>query len=197
MTTDSLGSRQRQLEDAFFIERDRELIARLREMRRMEETKQNLAKVSGISNEAVLQKLVALNIRAETVASLAVIPLVEVAWADGQVDEKERAAILKAVDGSFAKESDIDHSLLAQWLTHRPPPELMTAWTDYVKALCRQLSESERAALKKDIIDHATIVAKAAGSFLGLTSGISREEHSMLQKLEAAFDAGEETIAAT
>jgi uncharacterized tellurite resistance protein B-like protein len=196
MTTDSLGSRQRQLEEAFFIERDKELIARLREMRQMEETRQNLAKVSGISNEAVLNKLVSLNIRAETVASLAVIPLVEVAWADGQVDAKERAAILKAVEGSFAKESDIDHALLAQWLTHRPPAELMTAWTDYVKALCRQLTASERAALKKDIIDHATIVAKAAGSFLGLTSGVSKEEQAMLGKLGQAFDAGGETTAA-
>lgn len=189
MATDFLDANRRRMEDAFFMERDRKLIEQFKEIKRLEETKQNLARVSGIANDAVLQKLVSLNIRAETVASMALIPLVAVAWADGRVEEKEKDAILKAVDKSFAKEGSIDHALLSQWLSHRPPPELLAAWTEYVKELGGQLTAQERAALRKEVLDHAALVARAAGSFLGITSGISREEQTMLAKLEQAFDA--------
>ena len=48
----------RDLESAFFLKEDQKLIAKLREMRKLEETKQNLSEVSGIKNDRILQKLV-------------------------------------------------------------------------------------------------------------------------------------------
>ncbi|MBA4389058.1 MAG: hypothetical protein C0404_13840 [Verrucomicrobia bacterium] len=185
---DYLDTRRRSMEDAFFMERDLKLIERLKEMKKMEETRQNLSKVSGITNEAVLQKLVDLKIKPETVASIALVPLVEVAWADGEVDEKERAAVLKATRSTVFAGSGVDSSLIEQWLTQRPPPELLTTWIDYVQELCKLLTPEERKALSKDVMEHAAAVAGAAGSFLGLTSGISSEERSMLDKLRKAFD---------
>jgi uncharacterized membrane protein YebE (DUF533 family) len=90
----------RQLEDAFFLKEDKKLIEKYKQLKKMEETKQRLAEVSGIKDEAILKKLVELKIQAETVASLALVPLVEVAWADGDVDESEKEAILMAVEKS-------------------------------------------------------------------------------------------------
>ena len=146
----------------------------------------NLAEVSGIKDEAVLKKLVALNIHAETVASLAMVPLVEVAWADGKIDKEERDALLKVSAGGdmFGR---IDRSLLEQWLTHKPKPELLVAWEHYTAELCKVLSEPERLALRQQIMSRAEAVAKSAGGFLGLTSKISAEEHAVLERMNRAF----------
>ncbi len=59
---------------------------RLRELKQKEITREALAKASGISNQVILDKLLDLDIRPEIVGALAIIPLVEVAWADGSID---------------------------------------------------------------------------------------------------------------
>lgn len=181
-----LENQRKTLEDSFFLKEDQRLIEQLRTMRKMKESKESLAKTSGIANDAVLQKLVELDIRPETVATLALVPLVEIAWADGKIDEKEKAAVLKAATGLFGKDS-IDHQILQSWMTHRPPAHLLEAWTHYVQGLCEKLSESEKNSLKGDLLGHARSVAEASGGILGLST-ISNAEKAMLKQLDTAFE---------
>jgi hypothetical protein len=184
---DRLDNAGRALEDRFFKEQDRILVEKQRELRQMEETKQALTAVSGITNAAVLQKLIDLKIRPEILASLAVVPLVEVAWADGRIEDKERAAIMEAsAKGGLVKGSP-DYQILERWLARKPEPALLEAWTHYVQGLCEQMGPEEREVLRRDLIDRARRVAVAAGGFLGLTSGISKAEQKMLDDLDAAF----------
>ena len=177
----------RMLEDRFFLEQDRILVEKLRELRKMEENRQALSAVSGITNQKVLQKLVELGIQAEIVASLAVVPLVEVAWADGRIEEKERKAVMEASTANGLAKGSPDHALLERWLVHRPEPELLEAWTHYIEGLCELMAPEEREALKTELIDRARRVADAAGGFLGLTSRISEAEQRMLDTLSQAF----------
>ena len=67
------------LEDAFFSKQDAKLIEQLKVMEKMKESKEALRKVSNIQNDAVLEKLVSLDVRPETLVSLAIVPLIEVA----------------------------------------------------------------------------------------------------------------------
>ena len=182
-----LQTRARTLEDLFFLEQDRILIEQLHQMEKMKETKESLAKVSGITNQDVLQKLVDLDIRPDVVAALALVPLVEMAWADGEIDEKEKAAILKADSQCFPPNSP-DLEILKQWLEHKPASNLLQAWMFYIKGLCEQMSASQKAALRTEIIGHARQVAQAAGGFLGLGNKISEAEQKMLDRLDAAFE---------
>ena len=76
------------LESAFFLMQDRELMEQLRQESSLKETKEALKQVSGIDNDVVLDKLVELQVRPEVVASLSLVPLVAVAWADGYADSK-------------------------------------------------------------------------------------------------------------
>ncbi|MDD5673714.1 MAG: hypothetical protein PHC61_06110 [Chitinivibrionales bacterium] len=188
----SMNDNQRKsLEDAFFLQEDRKLVENLRAMRAMAETKEALRRISGIKNEAILQKLVDLNVRPETLASLCLIPLVEVAWADGFVDEKEARALLLAADAMEKKQENINHELIKQWLTHKPSPHLLVAWSHYIQGLCEQLSEEEKQILKSEILNQAYAIADASGGFLGLGLGsrISKAESDMLDDLELAFAA--------
>ncbi|MBN8216222.1 MAG: TerB family tellurite resistance protein [Spirochaetes bacterium] len=175
------------MEDLFFLKEEKRLIEQLKKMEKMKETKEALAQVSGIRDEALLQKFVDLNIRPETVASVSLIPLIEVAWADGGVDEKEREALLSAVHQFGIKPGDIDYELVKEWTAIRPSAQLLEAWMHYIEHLCERLMPVERAALKKEILEQTTAIAEASGGLLGLGDKISKSERAMLQKLESAF----------
>ena len=183
---DPLAYDGKRLEDAFFLQRDKALIERQKVMKKTMETKEALAKASGIENNAVLEKLVELEVRPETLASLSLIPLVEVAWADGSVSKKEEASVLKAAVAMNIKAGSVAYDLLRQWLQNKPAAAMLEAWAHYVRGLCEKLTEEEKSSLKKEIIGHAREVARASGGVLGL-GAISEEEKAVLEKMEKAF----------
>jgi hypothetical protein len=174
------------LEDAFFLERDRQLIARKVELRKMAETQEALAAVSGIKDREVLELLVNLNVRPETLAALAAIPLVEVAWADGKVDEKERQVVLAFASARGIREGSVEHELLERWLATRPDDGLLAAWQHYTQALCEKLSAHQRAHLRDELLRNVRAAAAASGGFLGMGK-ISDEEKTVLARLESSF----------
>lgn len=185
--SDVLGDRGRALEEEFFRKQEEKILAGLREAKQQAATREALAKSSGISNPAVLDLLSKLNVHAETVAALALVPLIEVAWADGKLDEKEAFAILQAAEKSGVVPGNACHALLKSWLAAPPRQELMAAWINYVQALCSKLDAAGRAALKGDVLTRARAVAHSAGGILGLGSKISPEEQAVLTRLEGAF----------
>ncbi len=81
-----LTERGRVLEEEFFHKENQRLLKQLRQMKKMEESKEALAETSGISDDAILQSLLELHIDAQTLAALALVPLIVVAWADGYLD---------------------------------------------------------------------------------------------------------------
>jgi len=183
----SQDEKRQNLEDLFYQRQDQYMVEKLRRMKEAQETKENLAKVSGIENESVLEKLVELNVRPETLASLAIVPLVEVAWADREISEKEKAAVLKAAKVSrWAKEME-DYQMLDRWLEKRPSEELLAAWIVYMQGLSEKLTPAEKNDLKAELLGHAKQIAEASGGFLGFGK-ISEAEEKMLRKLEKGFE---------
>ena len=152
----------------------------------MTESKEILGKVSGITNEAILERLVNLNIRPETLAALALVPLIEVVWADGEVDEKERAMVLAYATSQGIALGSIDRELLERWLARQPEASLLNAWQHYVQGLCECLSRSERDVLKEELMRNVRKAAEASGGFLGMGK-ISGQERQVLAELESSF----------
>jgi hypothetical protein len=187
MGKEDIPDSSQNLENMFFRKEDQKLIDQYRALQKMKETQAELAKVSGIRNEAILKKLVELKVRPETLVSLSLVPLVEIAWADGHVDAREKSAILKAVDQLRKALGIMNHGLLEQWLKQRPSPQLLEAWMQYMRGLCEQLSREEIAALKEEFIKQGRAIADASGGFLHLTGNISKSESNLLQKLESVF----------
>lgn len=178
----------RSLEDVFFLQRDQELIRQRRELAQLKETAETLSRASGITDDLVLRRLIELNVRPETVAALSLVPLIEVAWADGELHDREKDAILRAAGECGISPGSMEHGLLNSWLKQSPPEELLTAWIHYVKGLRARMSPMELAHLRKALLDHADDVARAAGGFLGLTNPVSAAEKKVLDAMKAAFD---------
>jgi hypothetical protein len=184
---DVLKRRGRKLEDLFFAEQDARLIAKQKELARMARTQQALTDVSGITNPEILRKLVELEIGPDLLASLAMVPLVEVAWADGSVHEKERNAILDAAADAGLGRGSVNYDLLSEWLTQPPPAALLEAWVHYIAGLCEALTEPDRKSLELSLLSRARQVAEAAGGFLGVIAKVSAQEQSVLDRMARAF----------
>ncbi|MBI5508032.1 MAG: TerB family tellurite resistance protein [Deltaproteobacteria bacterium] len=181
-----LQSNARSLQDAFFLEQDKILIEKLRAMKKMAENKQSLAAISGITNDVILTRLVELGITPETVAALTTVPLIEVAWADGSIDDKERLAVLAHASTRGIKPGTVEHDLLERWLQHRPEPKLLEAWQTYVRGLAEHLSDQEKTILRDELLHATRAAAEASGGFLGVGK-ISKPEQAMLETLAKSF----------
>jgi hypothetical protein len=182
-----LGDRGRTLEDEFFRKEDQRFTQRLRELQEKATSLESLGKASGIRNEAILEKLLHLGVQAETVAALALVPLVEVAWADGAIDERERQEILARAGTSGLAAGSPSQALLQTWLERRPEPKLLSAWIQMVKGLSEHMTPEQILVLRGDLIERARAVASASGGLLGVGK-VSAAETDMIKRLEAAFD---------
>ena len=181
------GGSRAALEEAFFARENERLRQQLRDLDNTKRKKEALAAASGITNDAVLDKLAALNISSETVAALALVPLIAIAWSDGSIDDKERAAVFAKAQEEGVSQGDVSHELFERWLSEPPPGNLLALWKDYVRALMETMSAEDRRFFKGRVLDRARAVAEAAGGFLGIGKKVSAAEQRVLDELASAF----------
>ncbi len=182
-----LRDREKALEESFFAKQNEKLLEALRKKQESARSRDELENVSGIADSEVLGRLVELDIGAETWAAISLVPLVEVAWANGRVDEKERRAVMAAAEANGIVVGSPSHALLEDWLARRPDGRLLEAWGEVIVVLRSKLDPTEVHALRDEVLGRARNVAQATGGFLGMGSKISVEEEVVLGQLAKAF----------
>jgi len=182
-----LDERRAALEDEFFHKENEKKLAKLRAELSAKESKEELKKASGMTDDVVLDKLVSLGLRGPTVAALSLVPLIAVAWADGELQDNERHSILQAADAKGMGPGTPGNELLTSWLGEKPDAKLVDAWDDYMKALMAQLNDEQVRMLKNQIVGFAKVIAESAGGFLGFNK-VSSGEKDMLARIEKAFE---------
>jgi len=186
MAKEFLGDRRNAFEEMFFAKQDAKVLAELRHERERKAAIEALARTSGMDDPELLGRLVDLGIDARSWTALSLVPLVEVAWADGSIDAKERAAILTAASEHGLHRSAPGHVLLENYLRNRPEASLFASWGGYMTELAAQLTPEERAELRTQIIDRARKIAASAGGILGI-GAVSDAEKRVLAALERPF----------
>ncbi len=177
----------RSLEESFFLKRDAELVAEMRRRETLQTRKKALTEVSGITSEDVLDQLVEHEIHAETLAAFSLVPIIEVAWADGAIQSAEEAVVLRAVEGAGIQKESVAFQLVQEWLKRPPDPKLMKCWMDYTRALMSELTHEACESVRQTVLGHARAVAEAAGGFLGL-GRVSHAEEKILRVLKEALE---------
>lgn len=184
MKHDGVRERERALEEAFFAAENERRLARLRSVKLAEVSKHDLAQATGINDPAVLDELVEAGVRTETLAAFALVPLVRVAWATGRIQGPEREAVLRAAVDKGLREGGEPYGMLEHWLHEQPANHLYETWDDYARALVASLDPDRRAQLRKDLLERAREVARAARNFAGIGPRVSPEEEQVLEELE-------------
>jgi hypothetical protein len=182
----TLEDRGRALENQFYEKENAQKLAAMKEKLDSQRSRDDLRKASGMTDDAVLDKLVGLGLKSNTIAALSLVPLLAVAWADGEIQDNERTAILQGAHGKGLEQGTDGYELLQTWLKAKPSTELLDAWEAYIKALAAQLTPEQNRLLKNQIIGFAKMVAAAAGGILGFGK-VSGEEERILLRIDAAF----------
>jgi len=177
----------RSLEDAFFTRENARLLEEMRKKAALQERRDALRQVIKGADDTLLDHLLALGVNAETALAMMLLPLVRVAWADGAIDEKERAAILKAAEQRGVHSGTPGHDVLRTWLAQKPGESIIAAWGKYVEGIWPSLASHERDELRERLLGLARGVAEAAGGFLGLGSKISPAERALIDEIDTAL----------
>ena len=179
--------REQALEDSFFHNVDVELLRQMREQMRNESNLELLAEKSGIRDADLLQELLRLGITAENLLVLWLVPLTQVAWADGKIDGAERTAVLSAITEQGFGRDTVAYHLFESWLEQPPSDAVQEAWCEYAITLLQHTGAGHRERLRRALLDRARDVAQAAGGILNLGE-VSRVEEAVLRQIEDVID---------
>jgi len=174
------------LEDSFFARENAQLLKKLKEKQAQEAKREAFKEVANIDSEELIDALIALDLEVSDLAALSIVPLVEVAWADGEIQKKEREAILKAAAEVGITPGNENYELLVNWLNTKPEAELMNCWTQYARDIEASLDSALGSVLKERLMSRTRKVAEAAGGFLGI-GAVSKSEQAILDELEKAL----------
>jgi hypothetical protein len=150
-----------------------------------EMNREALRAVVRIQDNAFLDRLIRMDIGPDRALALKLIPLVFVAWADGQPDPREREAVLRAAGTLGFAATPAARAVLENWLSNRPDPTLLDRWKKEVKRIWNRFTPEEQWQMRQNTLGAARGVAEAAGGFLGLIRKVSAKEDALLGELEA------------
>jgi uncharacterized tellurite resistance protein B-like protein len=187
MSGDAFKSRERALEEEFFAKHNRKLVDKLRQTLETKKSREELERLTGIHDDGVLDTLLGLGVDHTTFAAFGLYPLVEIAWADGEIDEKERKALLTAAAEHGITPGSIAQTALDDFLRRTPREEARKAWYAWAAELSRKLDPAERRKVREGLIQRARAVAEASGGLLGFGRKISAPEQRVLDAIERAF----------
>jgi len=185
-TTNPLADRERSLETAFFRKVDAKLLEDIRSRLTKDQELERLAADTGVRDQEILQELLDLDFTPRNLLALWLVPLTQVAWADGRVEQAERDAVLNALSEHGYSGDSPAWQLLESWLDHEPCDEVLAAWKDYARALAESAGEKRLILLRRELRKRAREVAEAAGGVFGMHS-VSTSEETVLKQIDDAL----------
>ena len=189
---DIFKERGRSFEEEYFRKHDAQLIEKLRERGKVEEIVEALAVKLQIDDPALLRRIMALGVTLDTGPAFLLAPLVQVAWAEGGVTDRERESVLRIAVERGVDTSSPAYTQLQAWLRTRPADAIFDTAVEAIKRGLSVLTPAERADRIKRIVDACREVASASGGLgrlLGLGTGVSSEEASILDAMTATLRA--------
>ncbi len=184
---DAFADRGRALEEEYFRRREQELIEKLRRRSAAEAELRRLGEQAGVADEEILRDLQGLGYTPETVMLLHLVPLIQMAWAEGGVSDRERALIVEAARARGVEAGSPADQQLAEWLTSRPSERLFERTLRAIRAFLEARPAEEREASRRELLSLSTAIASASGGVLGL-GAVSAEERAVLARLSSELE---------
>jgi len=185
-----LHEKGKSLEADYFNRQERELLEKLRLKGQRERARKELAEATGVSDEKTLNELLELGFDRSTVSLLHLVPLVEVAWAEGFITDRERALIVEAAAARGVSEGAAGWELVTGWLDHRPEEAFFRTATSVIAAMLDSLEPVPRQSSQKDLLELCSLVAGASGGILGFGNKVSQSEQALIERITRELQEG-------
>ena len=177
-----LEDREHALENEYFHRKDRELIERLRQEGRKEEERHDLEHRLGTHDAAFLEQLQAAGFGPDNLPLLHLVPLVDVAWSEGEVTSRERELILALAAGRGLTPDGPAYAQLVGWLDARPTEAFFETTYEAIRKMLALEDDASRHATQQDLESWSTKIAEATGGILGMRP-ISKDERECLRRI--------------
>lgn len=182
--TDGITDDVRKREEEYFRRKDRELIERMRLEAEAANARKELEAATGIRDPESLKDLEALGFTPRTIALLPLIPVLQVAWAEGGISTAERQLIINLARARDVEPESAADQLLHEWLDSRPSDETFRKAGRLIAAMLDRPQGAEMQFNADDLIKYCEQIAHASGGIFGFGS-VSVEEKSALQQIAA------------
>ncbi len=193
-TKDIFAEREQGFEEEYFLRKERELIEKMRQKRANEKLRQQMEEATGIHDAEALAALQELGYTPETVQLLYVVPLVQVAWASGDIHPKEREMVIQAARNRGVTLGSPADQKLNEWLTRQPPHEFFENTLRAIRVFIASLPSEEQIEAQRDLVSYCTRIAEASRSLFGFGI-VSDDERQALEEIAATLSKDrEETV---
>ncbi|MBK9967525.1 MAG: hypothetical protein IPP07_22690 [Holophagales bacterium] len=186
--TRAVNARSRANENEYFLRTESELLEKVRVRAAKAAERRALGEYHGVEDEEILKAFEEAGYDRETVQILHLVPILQVAWVDGEISKAERAEILKIAAARNVAEGSPAYEKLLSWLETPPPPEFFERTMGIISRLLELFPEEKRLALQGDVMTASLAVASASGGFLGFGGKVSADEKYLLEKFAEGFE---------
>jgi tellurite resistance protein len=143
------------------------------------------------TSEEVAEEALELGFDSTTARVLPLVPMIEMAWADGTVTSGENQRVLEIADQLGLEPGEPAHNFLKMMLFDRPSDLFFERVNRVIAHLIEDNPEEWEG---KSVVEFSKEVAEASGGFFGLFDSISEEERRLLEEFAELFSVDTRTL---
>jgi hypothetical protein len=177
---DPSDRKKRAKEEEYFQKKDRELIEQMRQRAKAQQQLRELGEQVGVTDPELSRELVDLGFTLETVKLLPLIPILEMAWAEGGVTDAERKLVVDLARGRGIDVGSAADRQLESWLAVRPEDGVFRRAGRLISALFEAGGRFDFT--QDDIIKYSEAIAEASGGLFGIRR-VSSDERATLSRI--------------
>ena len=182
------AERGRALEEEYFRKKDRDLVEKMRQAAAAEEARQEMGRKTGLVDAELLHELQEVGFTPGTVSLLPLVPVLQVAWAEGGITSKERELLVQLARSRGIQEGSVADRQLITWMTYRPDPTVFARAGRLISAMLATGTSEAGTLSADDLVKQCEAIAGASGGMFGI-GRISAEERDLLSAIAADLKA--------
>lgn len=176
-------------EESYFHQQDQRLIEQMRQKMQRQQAAEEIKAETGLADDALVARLAELGIARETLPVLHLMPLLQIAWADGEIQGAEREMLLEAAAATGITDGPAREAFEGM-LSQRPSAEMFGVALEFIRHMLDALPGDQGTAARENIEELAWRVADASGGVFGLWGRVEDEEKDALRNIAEKLTAG-------
>ena len=151
-----------------------------------ERDRSELSAKTGLDDPALLGELQDLGFTPQTLPVLPLVPIVQMAWAEGGITPAERTLLIKVARERGITEGSPADTLLDGWMARKPTNDVFEKATRLIRAMLESGAPDTPTMSADDLIKYCERIATASGGILGIGK-ISADERATLSEIATAL----------